>query len=481
MEAQRVAVFVDMENVPAAYLEPIADLADTFGRVCHLAVYADWRQGNNRAAWGTTLDLGGVPKPIMKAGGPNSADIAITVDAMEALLSAPEIGVFVLATGDSDFLPLVQKLRSRGKLVVGVVPAGQGVRSVYEAAFDRIERLRDPEEPEAPAPSKHRAQADAAPKGSTALTLEATRRAVASILARDGTLTCGELGGQLREAVPGFDQRALGFRRLSDLLRAQADLLRVSGEGDVLRVSLVTPPAPPRAAPEAAKTAAPARGPQPERVDWPRVRDHLLAVLLARDPSPRASDEELHAAMIAVASASGGGELPVVSVGAVVARYPSCFARRSDGCVAPLVSLVDAYKLRLNRLWEPLPRGVLRAGLALLAGVIGEEPAALPEVVERVGASNGDFRLGDARALVTLVRRADGWEPASTEPGDKAPDGPRFRARPWVRDPRAAEAMLDAAALERMGPYLPVDPFAMAEALGIARAASDSEREATSS
>jgi hypothetical protein len=88
MEAQRVAVFVDMENVPAAFLEQIADLADTFGRVCHLAVYADWRQGGNRAAWGTTLDLGGVPKPIMKAGGPNSADIAITVDAVEVLLSA---------------------------------------------------------------------------------------------------------------------------------------------------------------------------------------------------------------------------------------------------------------------------------------------------------------------------------------------------------------------------------------------------------
>jgi hypothetical protein len=488
MEPQRVAVFVDLENVPATFLEPIADLADTFGRVCHFAVYADWRQGGNRAAWGTTLDLGGVPKPIMKAGGPNSADISITVDAMEALLSAPELEVFVLVTGDSDFLPLVQKLRSRGKLVVGVVPAGRAVRSVYEAAFDRIERLRHPDEPEGPptptqartpaptpAPSKPRGAAEAPPKGPTAPTLAATRRALTSLLTREATLTCGEIGEQLRDAVPGFDQRALGFRRLSDMLRAQADLLRVTSQGDVLRVSLVPQPKPAAEPPKAVTQSAPARPAPVDRTDWPGLRDHLLAVLLAPSETDDAadargaSDEALHAAMIARASAAGGSELPVVSVGAIVTRYPSCFARRPDGSVAPIVSLVDAYKLRLNRLWEPLPREVLRVGLARLAGVLqaaGDEPLTSAVIAERLGAaSDEELRERDARAVMNLVRRVEGLVSAPSAPNSTQ----RFHARPWVKDPAIAEAVLDAAALGRMGPYLPVDPLAMAEALGIVR------------
>jgi hypothetical protein len=57
VDTLRIAIFLDMENVPAAFIEPAADLGDTFGRVCHLAVYADWRQPGNRAAWGTTLHL----------------------------------------------------------------------------------------------------------------------------------------------------------------------------------------------------------------------------------------------------------------------------------------------------------------------------------------------------------------------------------------------------------------------------------------
>ena len=472
MEAHRVAVFIDMENISAAFLEPIADLADTFGRVCHLAVYADWRQGNNRAAWGTTLDLGGVPKQIMKAGGPNSADIAIVVDAVELLLRAPDVDVFVLATGDSDFVPLVQRLRAGGKLVVGAVPVRKGVRSVYEAAFDRIERLRDPADDAdavAPAPSKARPATPAPPKGPTAVTLDATRRALSSILSREGTLSCGELGGQLRDAVPGFNQRALGFRRLSDLLRAQTDLLRVAGEGDVLRVTLVAPPATSPAARPAQDAGKPAaRAVQPggapaERIDWPRLRDHMLAVLLA-EGAPFANDEELHAAMIALAKRTGGGELPLASVASIVARYPSCFLRSADGIVVPIVSLVDAYKLRLNRLWEPIPRDALRAGLALLSGIFGDESLTFAALAERLAAaSNGELTQGDARAVVILAQRADGLVADASEPGSKS----RVRPRPWLLDPKQAEAMIDAAALARMGPYLPVDPTAMAASLGV--------------
>jgi len=50
----------------------------------------------------------------------NAADILMAVDVMEMLINHPDIGAFVLVTGDSDFTPLVAKLREFGKHVVGV-------------------------------------------------------------------------------------------------------------------------------------------------------------------------------------------------------------------------------------------------------------------------------------------------------------------------------------------------------------------------
>jgi hypothetical protein len=485
VEAQRVAVFIDMENVPAGFIEPAADLGDSCGRVCHLAVYADWRQPANRAAWGTTLDLGGVPKQIMKAGGANSADISIVVDAMELLLLAPDIDVFVLASAESDFVPLIQKLRARGKLVVGAAPVGKGIRTEYESAFDRFERLRDPSDESAAAP-KPRALSTAAsqaPNGPSALSLETTRKALVGILSREGEMTASELGNQLRDAVAGFDQRVLGFRRLTDLLRAQSDLIAVRTEGTDLWATLSGKPArAPALGGQAPVTAPPAEPPKPgagpvaspeepkvrepviERADWTRLRDHLLSVLLAPDARPHASDDDLRSAMDSLAKRTSGTALASVGTQEIVAHYPACFTRAADGTVAPAVGLVDAYKLRLGRVWEPLPRDVMRRGLALLPKIVGDEPVVIADVTGRLAeAANGELTQADARGIVNLVRKAEGWAVATPDSAGK----PRVRAKPWLLDPAEAESKLDEAAVARMGPFLPVDPQAMAVALGV--------------
>jgi hypothetical protein len=510
MEPQRVAVFVDMENVPAAFIEAAADLGDTCGRVCHLAVYADWRQPANRAAWATTLDLGGVPKQIMKAGGANSADISIVVDAMELLLLAPQIDVFVLASGDSDFVPLVQRLRARGKLVVGAAPVGRAVRSEFESAFDRFERMREPVD-DAQAEKKPK-PAPATPKTAPApLTLAATRKALISILSREGTMDSGELGSSLRDVVPGFDQRKLGYRRLSDLLRAQTDLLSVESEGVKLRVKLLPsallgsigsvmrsqgspnggaapkaaaaapvvtvpslrtePPAPveTHAVAEVAVREEPPPRPPPsapsiDRGEWTRLRDHLLAVMLAPDAPSHRSDEDLRAAMSELAKRSGGTDLANAPISEIVTRYPSCFQRGADATLAPAIGLADAYKLRLSRLWEPVDRNVLRHALARLPSVVSEEPVVFANIATRLAeVANGELTQADARTIINLLRKTDGFASAPLAEDRK----PRVQARSWVLSPLVAEARLDEEALARMGPFLPVDPAAMAAALGI--------------
>jgi len=129
-----VAVFLDFENLvlgassSTAGHEAIPEKALTqlcrgFGNASIRRAYADWRDtrfGRYEQALATNgVDL--VQLGRFTAGShKNAADIRLAVDAMETLITHPEIGVFILVTGDSDFTPLVQRLREFGKHVVGV-------------------------------------------------------------------------------------------------------------------------------------------------------------------------------------------------------------------------------------------------------------------------------------------------------------------------------------------------------------------------
>ncbi|GLZ38500.1 NYN domain-containing protein [Actinokineospora sp. NBRC 105648] len=132
----QVAVFLDFENlvlgaanefdghgesVPA---KALGWLCRGFGNASIRRAYADWANpkfGNHQ----NELAMNGVDLvQIGRWGGAgqhkNAADIRLAVDAMETLITHPMVGVFVLATGDSDYTPLVTRLREHGKQVIGV-------------------------------------------------------------------------------------------------------------------------------------------------------------------------------------------------------------------------------------------------------------------------------------------------------------------------------------------------------------------------
>lgn len=265
--APRVAVFVDLENVGGPFIRTVAEFGATQGRVCHCGVYADWRRGYAQA-WDTTLDVGGVPKQILRTGGKNSADIAIVVDVMDFLYQSADVQCYVLATGDSDFVPLAHRLRARGKVVIGAAPAGRVISDALVAACDRFEHLGPPQEQrDAPVQSQFdpAGNFDAGFVAETP-TLEQVRAVLIDYLGPRDSVTAGAIGMHLLKLMPGFRYRALGHRTLSDLLRAQSDLLEVIPTAHELRVSLV----PGARTPEGETSAPlPAHDPQAGDADAP--------------------------------------------------------------------------------------------------------------------------------------------------------------------------------------------------------------------
>ena len=131
MEEERIALFVDFENLAIGArealggmefdFEPIANALAERGRVVSRKAYADWsmfadaRQPLTRSH----VELVEIPQRV-GATRKNAADIKMAVDAIEVAFERDYVTTFVICTGDSDFTPLVHKLRELNKRVIGV-------------------------------------------------------------------------------------------------------------------------------------------------------------------------------------------------------------------------------------------------------------------------------------------------------------------------------------------------------------------------
>jgi uncharacterized LabA/DUF88 family protein len=130
-DEDRIALFLDYENLAIGAredlggmkfdLKPIADALAERGRVVVRRAYADWSyfDEDRRMLTMQHVELIEIPQR-MGAVRKNAADIKMAVDAVELCLERDYISTFVICTGDSDFTPLVDKLRSLNKVVIGV-------------------------------------------------------------------------------------------------------------------------------------------------------------------------------------------------------------------------------------------------------------------------------------------------------------------------------------------------------------------------
>ena len=128
---ERIALFLDYENLaigarealgrPDFDFRPIADALAERGRVVVRRAYADWSnfETDRRMLTRYQVELIEIPQRMGQVR-KNAADIKMAVDAIELSFERDYITTFVLGTGDSDFTPLVHKLRELNRRVIGV-------------------------------------------------------------------------------------------------------------------------------------------------------------------------------------------------------------------------------------------------------------------------------------------------------------------------------------------------------------------------
>ncbi len=219
-----IAVFVDFENLAIGVhemkwgdfkIDLILKRLLEKGRVVYKRAYGDWSRHATPAREFHAEGVDLVDIPTGRQGGKNSADIRMVVDALDLCFARDHIGHFALLSGDSDFTPLVSKLKENDKRVIGC-----GVKSSTSNLLRRScdefifydDLVRDGERPK-PRP--------AAAKKSTGKKGEAIDRLldIVESLERDYEPLWGSLVKQtIRRVHPGFNEEYYGYPGFTALL-----------------------------------------------------------------------------------------------------------------------------------------------------------------------------------------------------------------------------------------------------------------------
>ena len=131
-----IAVLIDFENLalgtgrrnrrghqepgPMPDVKLILERLVDKGRITAKRAYCDWQRFSDAVTPLHELGIELIEIPDRAYTGKNSADIRLAVDAMEICLTKDHIDTFAILSGDSDFSPLVSKLKEFGKTVIGV-------------------------------------------------------------------------------------------------------------------------------------------------------------------------------------------------------------------------------------------------------------------------------------------------------------------------------------------------------------------------
>ena len=221
---RQVAVLIDDENVGLGSVEWLFDQVSNLGRILIRRAYSDWSKGSKQRD--QLLEFGIEPVHVFQtsSSGKNASDIRMAIDATDLLYSSP-VDTFVIVSGDADFLPLVNKLRSSGKIVIG---AGRkkATSATLVKACDRyyyLDQHEEKGETEKPRPKQR-------PEESLLV------RAVQASMDADGKVMGSRLHETMQRLDPGFDFRAHGFNSFTAFLEdsSEVKVTRPTGPGDVV-------------------------------------------------------------------------------------------------------------------------------------------------------------------------------------------------------------------------------------------------------
>ena len=266
LSGPQIAVYIDFENVATSAeanlgefdVTAVMDLLRTRGRLLIKRAYGDWGRFHRyrRAMLENGVDLFQLYSVGIQQ--KNRADVRLAIDAIETVFTRPNIDVYVVVSGDSDFTELIHKLRDHGKYTMGI--------GLHAATSDLLRRACDEFIFYETLVSE--GMVDIADELQLPDPRELLRRALIAAEQKGETPI---FAGRLKQVMLGldssFNEANYGYQQFRAFLEAHADLVSIQEQGLQLYISLKKP------------EAAPARGPAAESA-------HLIERTAEAAPAP---------------------------------------------------------------------------------------------------------------------------------------------------------------------------------------------------
>jgi uncharacterized protein (TIGR00288 family) len=233
-EARSLAVFCDFENVAlgvreAKYaqfdMEKVLERLLAKGSIVVKKAYCDWERYKEFKAAMHAASFELIEIPHVRQSGKNSADIRMVVDALDLCYTKAHVDTFVIVSGDSDFSPLVSKLRENDKTVIGVGVKNSSSDLLISNCDEFIyyDDLVRADEQKRRAAKKRRESATGGgeDKDKKQEAFDLLVETLGALIAErgEGERIWGSMVKQaLKRRKPGFNESYYGFRSFSDLL-----------------------------------------------------------------------------------------------------------------------------------------------------------------------------------------------------------------------------------------------------------------------
>ena len=217
-----LAVFIDFENLALGFkgkrdkrfeIRKVLERLVEKGKLIVKKAYADWADYSEykKPLHEAAIELIEIPKRAMT--GKNSADIRLCVDALDLCYSKEHIDTFVIVSGDSDFSPLVSKLKENGKRVIGL-----GMKeSSSNLLVDNCDEFIYYEDLERPLGIPPKIEQDLPEKKKEAFQL-LVDSVVALVRENKEVLWSSMVKETMKRKKPSFNESYHGYRTFSDLL-----------------------------------------------------------------------------------------------------------------------------------------------------------------------------------------------------------------------------------------------------------------------
>ena len=239
-DTRNLAVFCDFENVALGVREAKYDKFDmekvlerllAKGSIVVKKAYCDWDRYKEFKATMHSAAFELIEIPHVRQSGKNSADIRMVVDALDLCYTKEHVDTFVIVSGDSDFSPLVSKLRENAKTVIGVGVKNSSsdllINNCDEFIFyddlvraDEQKRRTAKKRKEAAPASASAEKGNGGDKKQEAFDMMlGTLEALIAERGADEKIWGSMVKQALKRRNPGFNETYYGFRAFADLLK----------------------------------------------------------------------------------------------------------------------------------------------------------------------------------------------------------------------------------------------------------------------